>query len=145
MYLEHLNLTVNNIEKTLKFYRIAFPNWYVRGEGDQIWYGKARKWLHFGDDNQYLTFCDDGEGSNRDLRGHQVGLAHFAFVVTNLHAMQARLLKAGFKQAKDGAQDPSRSNLYYLDPNGFEVEFVEYHSDLNEERNAYENVENPKI
>jgi len=137
MYLEHLNLTVSNIEETLKFYRVAFPNWYVRGEGDQIWNGKPRKWLHFGDDNQYLTFCDDGEGSNRDLSGHQVGLAHFAFVVTNLDAMQARLLKAGFKQAKDGAGEPYRSNLYYLDPNGFEVEFVEYHSDLNEQRNAY--------
>jgi len=137
MYLEHLNLTVNNLEETLAFYRIAFPNWYVRGEGDQIWHGKARKWLHFGDDNQYLTFCDDGEGNNRDLSGHQVGLAHFAFVVTNLQAMQSRLLKAGFKQDKDGAQNAFRSNLYYIDPNGFEVEFVEYHSDLTEERNEY--------
>jgi len=137
MYLEHLNLTVNNIEKTLTFYRAAFPNWYIRGEGDQIWHGKARKWVHFGDENQYLTFCDDGEGNNRDLSGHQVGLAHFAFVVTNLQAMQTRLLTAGFKQAKEGAKTPYRTNSYYLDPNGFEVEFVEYHSDLNEQRNAY--------
>lgn len=137
MYLEHLNLTVSNIEETLVFYRVAFPNWYVRGEGKQIWHGKERNWLHFGDEGQFLTFCDDGEGSNRDLSGHQVGLAHFAFVVDNLAAMQARLLTAGFKHAKDGAQEPHRSNLYYLDPNGFEVEFVEYHSDLHEERNAY--------
>jgi len=137
MYLEHLNLTVKNFETTLAFYQAAFPNWKIRGQGEQTWYGKQRKWLHFGDNHQYLTFCDDGEGSNRDLSGHQVGLAHFAFVVVNLKAIQGRLLDAGYKKAKDGAEDPHRSNLYYLDPNGFEVEFVEYHSDLIEERNAY--------
>lgn len=139
MHLEHLNLTVSNIEETLTFYKAAFPNWSVRGEGEQVWFGKARKWLHFGDNTQYLAFCSEGEGQARDLTGHQVGLAHFAFVVTNLPAMQERLLTTGFKHAKEGAKDPHRSNIYYIDPNGFEVEFVEYHSDLHEERNAYAN------
>jgi len=137
MHLEHINLTVSNIENTLSFYQAAFPNWVIRGEGEQIWYGKPRRWLHFGDNDQYLAFCSEGEGQSRDLTGYQVGLAHFAFVVTNLAAMQTRLLNAGFTHAKDGAEDPYRSNIYYLDPNGFEVEFVEYRSDLPEQRNAY--------
>ena len=137
MHLEHINLTVKNIENTLSFYQAAFPHWTIRGEGKHVWYGKPRRWLHFGDNNQYLAFCNEGEGEPRDLTGHQVGLAHFAFVVTNLAAMQKRLLNAGFTHAKDGAKDPHRSNIYYLDPNGFEVEFVEYHSDLPEQRNAY--------
>ncbi|TYK67305.1 VOC family protein [Colwellia echini] len=137
MYLEHINLTVNDIDDTLAFYKAAFPNWVVRGEGEQTWYGKSRRWLHFGDDDQYLTFCSAGEGKARDLAGHQIGLAHFAYVVTNLSAMQARLLAAGFKLDKKGPEDPYRSNIYYIDPNGIEVEFVQYHSDLPEQRNAY--------
>ena len=137
MHLEHINLVVNNIEETLTFYQTAFPNWAVRGEGEQEWFGKTRRWLHFGNNEQYLVFCNEGEGKARDLTGHQIGLAHFAYVITNLAEMQARLLAAGFKHAKDGAEDPYRSNIYYVDPNGIEVEFVEYHSDLNERRNAY--------
>ena len=137
MHLEHLNLVVNDMEASLAFYGAAFPHWEIRGGGENKWYGKKRKWLHFGDDNQYLAFNDDGEGANRDLTGHQTGLAHFAFVTNNLKATEQRLNDAGFQRAKDGAEDPFRSNVYYLDPNGFEVEFVEYHSDLPQQRNRY--------
>ena len=80
LYLEHLNLVVNDIPAAQTFYQAAFPHWRVRDQGESDWYGKRRKWLHLGDDYQYLTFNDNGEGNNRDLAGHQSGLAHFAFV-----------------------------------------------------------------
>jgi hypothetical protein len=99
------------------------------------WYGKPRTWVHFGDDYQYLVFSDNGEGKNRDLSGHQVGLAHFAFVTNNLDALVERMRKAGYEPDKSGADEPFRKNIYYIDPAGFEVEFVEYLSDLPAERN----------
>lgn len=135
MHLEHVNLVVTNIEKSLSFYQAAFPHWRVRDEGKGEWYGKPRTWLHFGDDYQYLVFSDHGEGVNRDLSGHQVGLAHFAFVTHNLDAVIARLSEAGFAIAKDGAEEPYRKNIYFIDPDGFEVEFIQYLSDLPVERN----------
>ncbi|MCM2679295.1 VOC family protein [Echinimonas agarilytica] len=135
--LEHINLVVSDIEKVLSFYRAAFPHWRVRGKGTAKWYGKDRQWVHFGDDENYLTLNDDGEGHNRNLEGHQVGLAHFAFVINDLDAMNERLALAGFNIAKQGAQDPYRKNVYYLDPAGFEVEFVQYFSDLPHQRNLY--------
>ena len=135
LYLEHLNLVVNDIPSALAFYQAAFPHWRVRDRGESDWYGKPRKWLHFGDDYQYLTFNDDGDGDNRDLTGHQPGLAHFAFVTTNLDAVIERLGAAGFPVAKDGADEPYRKNAYFIDPAGFEVEFVEYFSDIPEQRN----------
>ena len=138
LYLEHLNLVVQDIPSTLKFYQAAFPHWQVRGGGEALWYGKPRNWLHFGDDYQYLTFNDDGVGDNRDLSGHQVGLAHFAFVTSNLSALIDRLKTSGFDIAKDGADSPYRNNVYFLDPNGYEVEFVEYFSDIPKERNSYD-------
>lgn len=137
MHLEHINLVVNNIPKTLAFYQAAFPHWHIRGQGEAKWYDKDRNWLHFGDDYNYLTFNDDGEGENRDLSGHQVGLAHFAFVTDNLASVIARLEKAGYPIAKPGAEDEFRRNIYFVDPSGYEVEFVEYLSDVPSERNRY--------
>lgn len=133
--LEHLNLVVRDIEASLAFYRAAFPHWRIREEGEGDWNGKPRRWLHFGDDYQYLTFNDNGVGDNRDLAGHQTGLAHFAFVTANLDALLARLQEAGFGPSKDGADEPYRRNVYFIDPNGFELEFVQYLSDLPAERN----------
>lgn len=138
LYLEHLNLVVQDIPNTLKFYQAAFPHWQVRGGGEASWYGKPRNWLHFGDDYQYLTFNDDGVGDNRDLSGHQVGLAHFAFVTSNLNALVERLKNAGFEIAKDGADSVYRNNAYFVDPSGYEVEFVEYLTDIPQERNHYD-------
>ncbi len=136
MYLEHINLIVNDFNTMLRFYGAAFPHWKIRSEGTGEWYGKARKWLHFGDDYHYIAMSDNGEGENRDLTGHQLGLAHFAYVVKNVDRLIERLEQAGYQVDKQGAEHPHRKNVYFIDPMGFEVEFVEYLSDLPEERNS---------
>lgn len=135
MYLEHVNLVVSDLEATLKFYRAAFPHWRVRDQGEGSWYGKPRTWLHFGDDYHYIAFSNHGEGQNRELAGHSVGFAHFAYVTQDLQAVIDRLEQAGFAIAKPGANEPFRKNIYFVDPAGFEVEFVQYLSDLPSERN----------
>ena len=137
LHLEHLNLVVNDIPQTLSFYQAAFPHWAVRGGGQNDWYGKPRSWVHFGDDYQYLAFNDNGVGENRDLKGHQVGLAHFAFATNDIKGVITRLQEAGFEIAVDGAEDTYRENVYFIDQNGYEVEFVEYVSDIPSERNRY--------
>lgn len=74
MRLEHLNLIVKDIEQMISFYKSAFPHWHVRAKGESDWYGVERNWVHFGDDFQYLTFNSNGEGQNRNLEGHRIGL-----------------------------------------------------------------------
>lgn len=137
MYLEHLNMVVSDMEQSLKFYRAAFPEWKVRGGGSDEWYGKPRNWLHFGDDKQYLALSDHGEGNIRDHQGTQPGLSHFAFVVSNIDSVRKRLNEAGFEVTNPGNPTEHRSNLYFRDPDGFEIEFVQYHSDLMAQRNDY--------
>lgn len=127
--LEHVNLVVKDIPEMLKFYQAAFPHWSVRDEGKGEWNGKARNWLHFGDEYQYLAISDHGEGENRDLSGYQVGLAHFAYVTNNIDGVIERLTAAGFAIVNPGTKEPFRRNVYFIDPAGFEVEFVEYLSD----------------
>lgn len=136
LQLEHINLVVSDVPAMLEFYQAAFPHWKVRDSGKGDWNGKPRTWLHFGDDYSYIVFSDNGEGGNRDLDGHQVGLAHFAYVTNNIAAVAKRLVDAGYEIAKPGADNPFRKNVYFIDPAGFEVEFVEYLSDLPSERNS---------
>lgn len=137
MKIEHFNLFVKDIEQALTFYQAAFPHWKVRGGGSRPWYGKETAWIHFGDEETYIAFNDGGEGENRKLDGSLIGLAHFAFVVDNLQSLIKRLEDAGFSMSHTGADEPYRKNCYFIDVDGFEVEFVEYLSDLPAERNLY--------
>lgn len=136
--IEHINIVVKDLAGSLNFYKAAFPHWSIRAKGEMNWYGKVRNWLHFGDDYFYLSLNDSGEGENRNLKGVQVGLAHVGFVTNNLNRTIQRLRAAGFKVDKDGADSQYRKNAYFLDPDGYEVEFVEYLSDLPIERNSEE-------
>lgn len=134
--LEHANIVLTDIEPALAFLRAAFPDWRVRGEGRSEWYGKPRRWLHFGDDDFYVTLNDDGEGAPRALDGHQPGLAHLGFVVPSLDDVITRLKAAGHEIDHQGPEHPFRRNVYYV-VDGLEFEFVEYFSDKPEEKNLY--------
>lgn len=135
MHLEHLNLVVKNMAESLHFYKAAFPNWSVRCKGESLWYGTQRNWLHFGDEYNYLSLNDNGLGENRNLQSNDMGLSHFAYVTNNIEAAIKRLVDAGYPVAKQGADEPHRRNVYFFDPDGYEVEFVEYLSDIPHERN----------
>ena len=133
---EHINVVVKDIEKSLNFYKAAFPEWSVRDSGKGEWSGKARNWCHFGDKQTYLALNDSADAAPRDLAGHQAGMAHFAFEVNNIKALTARMQEAGFTAHSRGNDNPFRHNIYFLDPDGLEIEFVQYFSDLISERNS---------
>ena len=134
MHLEHLNLNVNSIENTLDFYRAAFPHWRIRDSGEEE--VENSKWVHFGDDLQFLTFNQNGGGDVTLKKDIDHGFGHMGYVVTALDALVIRLKDAGFDGHHYGAQNPYRKNMYFYDPNGLEVEFVEYSSDIPVERNS---------
>jgi len=84
-----------------------------------------------------LALNDNGIKENRDLKGYQVGLAHFAFVTSDIKSVIDRITNAGFEISNNGAKDEYRQNVYFIDPDGYEVEFVEYFSDQPKLRNQY--------
>ena len=138
MRLEHINMVVSDIRLSMAFYQAVFPHWQIRSQGEREWYGKPSRWVHFGDDQQYLAMSDHGEGTNRDLAGHSIGLAHIGIEVSNIAAVIKRLQSAGFEIAHEGAEAQYRKNIYFIDPAGFEVEFIEYLSDIPAQRNLDE-------
>ena len=135
--LEHANLVVNHIQPTLDFLLTAFPDWQIRGLGEMKWGDKPRNWLHVGNDDYYLTLNDGGEGGNRDLSGHNVGLAHLGFVVNDIDEITTRLQKKGYQVDVEGPGHPYRKNVYFVDPAGFQFEFIQYFSDQSNEKNLY--------
>lgn len=137
LYLEHLNLVVRDISQALAFYQAAFPHWRIRGEGRSTWRGKPRRWLHFGDDYLYLALSDHGESNIRDNSGFEVGLSHFAFVTDELEQVTQRLADAGFIGEKGDGAPGTRNNTYFIDVDGYEIEFVEYLTKTIEKRNDY--------
>ncbi len=135
--LEHANLVVTDIEPTLTFLKAAFPAWRVRGGGDGHWYGTPRRWLHFGSDDSYITLNAPGDGEQRNLKGNTPGLAHLGFEVASVERMIDRLREAGYEPSHLGETHPHRRNVYYIDPEGLEFEFIEYMSDMPAEKNLY--------
>lgn len=122
---------------TLDFLQTAFPNWKVRGRGEYEWYGTKRQWLHFGTDDNYITLNEGNNDDNRDLTGQSPGLAHIGFSVDSVDALITRLQKKGYEKSTFGADHPYRKNVYFIEPSGFEFEFIQYLSDSPKLRNMY--------
>lgn len=135
--LEHVNLVVKDIQPSLEFILTAFPEWKVRGEGKGQWAGQARNWLHVGDDEYYITLNDGAQGAVRDLKGTNPGLAHLGFVVDDVEAVTARLDAKGYSIDIIGRDHPYRKTVYYIDPNGFQFEFMQYLSEEAKLKNQY--------
>lgn len=135
--LEHVNLVVSDIKASCEFIQTAFPDWTIRGKGESEWYGAKRHWLHIGTQENYITLNDGGQASNRNLKSQDMGLAHIGFQVDDLNAIAARLQAKGYDIATIGADHPYRKTLYFIDPAGFEFEFIEYLSNKAELKNQY--------
>lgn len=138
MKIEHNNYVVKEPQKSIDFILAAFPKAKIRGQGDYDWFGQPRQWFHVGTDDCYLALSSGGTGEIRDFKGSQVGLAHVGFEVDDLDACINRLSNAGFELDHYGQDIPARKNVYYFDPNGLEVEFVQYFTDDHQIKNKYD-------
>ncbi|MCZ6836045.1 MAG: VOC family protein [Planctomycetota bacterium] len=123
MFIEHVNLTVENLETSIDFYTHLF-GFSVRWRGTTS-DGKAA--AHVGDDHNYLALFQA-----RDLTGHpsepksydRVGFNHFGFVVDDLDALKERLATRNI-QITEQQYNPGR-HVYFMDPDGIEIEAVQY-------------------
>ena len=135
--LEHLNLTVRDVETTTRFLLAALPEWRVRGGGEMDWYGKTIRWQHVGDDRFYLALQGGGEGPVTPWQSHQLGPKHVGLVVPSVDAVVQRLAAAGYPLDHWGGSTPARRSAYVVDPDSLQFEFVEYLSADPALRNAY--------
>lgn len=133
MYLEHANITVNNLQEAIKFFKTAFPHFKIRGKGNDM-----RKWVHLGDDNTYLALSQAKQIPVKVEKNYdKAGVNHIGFVVQNVEEVANNLLKNGYKRDYPKAIEQFRIRDYFADADGNQYEFIQYLSDKPEERNIY--------
>jgi len=136
-YVEHVNITVKDLDKTVAFLLAALPDWRVRGQGAMDWYGKPARWVHVGDDTSYVSLMDGGEGQGHPWSGHHVGLKHVGIVVADVDAVVQRLAAQGHALDHWGGAHPHRKSAYVIERDELQFEFVQYLSDAVAQRNEY--------
>lgn len=121
MFLEHVNLTVTDLNRSINFYSRLFGI-AVR------WHGKTsdgRKAAHVGDDRCYLALFEAKITGPVTTDYEKPGFNHFGLVVDSLDEMKRRLAALDVQPHSEADYEPGR-RLYFLDPDKIEVELVEY-------------------
>ena len=134
--LEHANLTVRDVEGTIRFLQTAFPEFRVRGEGKSQ---DGSRWVHIGTDETYIALSPaktEPEKSWKPYRGLP-GVNHLAYEVDDVEALCERMKSAGYKDSTPPNAHPHRKRRYFYDSEGNDWEFVEYLSQNPTERNDY--------
>jgi len=121
MFLEHVNMSVADLDQTIAFYE-KLLGLKVRWRGTTP---RGEPAAHIGDDRHYLALFEIGERERTEADYGQLGLNHFGFVVDDLDASKQRLADLHVEPTMEADYEPGR-RLYFLDPNGVEVELVQY-------------------
>ena len=133
-YLEHNNITVNNLEEAVKFIQTAMPEFEIRGEGAD----NQRRWAHIGTNQSYVALTETTKEVSASKNYLTHGFNHMGFVVNDVKAVGERLRKAGYKSSYPFTEHQHRLRDYYLDTDGNEYEFIQYLSNKPQNRNSYE-------
>ena len=135
MYLEHANITVSNLQEAIKFFQTAFPHFKIRGGGNEM-----REWIHFGDDDTYIAI---NQAKQNDLKADKnydkIGINHLGFVVQDVEEIANNLLNNGYKRDYPKQVEQFRIRDYFADADGNQYEFVQYLSEVVQEKNSYSN------
>lgn len=134
IYLEHANITVNNLESSVIFFKTAFPDFEIRGGGES----NGRKWIHLGNEITYIALNESVEQQMTTKDYSNYGINHLGFVVEDVEIIAEQLLAAGFKRDYPKQIEKYRIRDYFADADGNEYEFVQYLSDEISERNYYD-------
>ncbi|WP_190809957.1 VOC family protein [Flagellimonas sp. S3867] len=134
IYLEHANITVNNLQESINFFQTAFPHFRIRGGGNE-----TREWVHLGDEDTYIAINQAKYSDLKiDKNYDKIGINHIGFVVQDVEEIANNLLNAGYKRDFPKEVEQFRIRDYFADTDGNQFEFVQYLSEVPEERNSYQ-------
>jgi catechol 2,3-dioxygenase-like lactoylglutathione lyase family enzyme len=135
--LEHANLCVRDIDRTIQFVMTAFPEFQIRRDATDP---DGSRWVHVGTDETYLALTQvTAEPAKRwtPYEG-EPGVNHLGFEVDDADALRERMRAAGYEDSTVPNSHPHRKRVYFYDPDGNDWEFVQYLSDDPAERHDYE-------
>jgi len=133
IYLEHANITVNDLQESIKFFQTAFPHFKIRGGGND-----TREWVHLGDDNTYIAINQALQNDLKMANSYdRIGINHLGFVVQDVEEIAKNLLSNGYKRDYPKQVEQFRIRDYFADTDGNQFEFVQYLSEVIQEKNSY--------
>lgn len=112
--LNHININVSDIGRSLKFYQDAF------GLEVAFWEGKKMVFLHSPGANDTITLCQAKQGD--PVAGG--GVSHFGFSIgkNNLDETVKQVVNAGGTLQRRGEHGPGHPYAYFADPDGYVIE-----------------------
>jgi len=117
--IEHVNLTVSDIERSAGFFE-ALLGWRQRWRGEAM---KGGETIHVGEETTYLALYTDGRYHAGQKKGRP--LNHVGLLVDDLAAAEAVVVGAGLEPWGHDDYEPGR-RFYFYDWDGIEFEVVSY-------------------
>ena len=136
--IEHLNITVPDIDEAIKFLKIVAPDFVIRKDDKSL---DNYRWVHIGNDSCYIALQEAhlGDAAKKQLPSYKnYGINHIALVVLNLKEIEYKLLENGYQKGIETPIEKYRKRRYFYDHAGFEWELVEYLSEKKDEMYLYE-------
>ena len=113
--LDHININVSDIKRSLKFYQEMF------GMKVMFWDGPRMVFLNTPGSTDTVTLCQANE--SQPVAGG--GVSHFGWSVENkadLDRAAIEIERAGGKVISRGEHAPGHPYLYFSDPDGYVIE-----------------------
>ena len=133
-FVEHIQYECSDLDRMAQFYAQVF-DWPIRGRGREVGPEKSYDWIHVGSDESYVSFRTPYNGKSYE-KGERHYTDHFGVVVSDLDAVITRLDQIGTEHIPKGSH-PHRKRIYIRDPDGNEIEIIQYLSEAPSERNDY--------
>ena len=123
MKLEHVNITVSDAKASAATLMDIF-DWHIRWEGASMDEGYT---VHVGDRESYLALYSPAKALGQAGEKYTVegSINHVGVVVSDLKAVEAKVLAAGFKPHSHYDYEPGE-RFYFNGPDGVEYEVVSY-------------------
>ena len=121
MRIEHANICVTDLKASTEFYCRLF-NFKLSWEGLT---DSGRRAAHVRNGDTYLSLFEAGTEGRAPLGYHAAGYNHVGFEVNDLDSYRQRLKEMEVPLKGEEDYDPGR-RLYFYDPDGIEIELVEY-------------------
>ena len=126
IHLEHALLDIQDLDVSLSFYRQLFPDWTLRWDGHTR---DGSRWVHFGPPGAgrpgYLSLYETPNRSRDASDGVSIKIEHLGFAHPDVNALVQRLKAVSSIRPKDRVEADGFRRVYFLDPDGHELEFVQ--------------------
>ncbi len=97
--IEHVNITVPNIDAAIKFLKTIAPDFVIRKDENPP---DNYRWVHIGNEMYYFALQEPHLGTEptKQLQSYKnYGINHIALVVTNIQEIEEKLTAQGYRKS----------------------------------------------